>query len=182
MDLLERVMAVRMGGGVERCHTVKHFGSYSNAAHSWGVAALMYILFPGDFPRLAPYCIFHDVPEAWVGDIPAPVKKFDPSVKTATNKMERFIFDRLQLPNDADLSEGDKNKLKACDILELYLWSKEQVAAGNKHAHTISLELEGFVNRDGMVPEAAYLFKLLKDGGDVTYRLFDLYREVFPRS
>ena len=53
MNTLERITAIRTGGGVERCHGVRHQGSYSNAAHTWGVLVLLQVLWPNDFPRLA---------------------------------------------------------------------------------------------------------------------------------
>lgn len=159
MTLFERLVAIRTGGGVERCHGIRHQGSYSNAAHSWGVAMLMYLLWPQDFARLAIYCLVHDVPEAWVGDIPATTKKFSLQIKTACEELDAAILTRLALPNDADLSPEDQAKLKACDHLELYLWAKEQVYGGNRHASCICREVEGFFRRSPLPEPAQALYE-----------------------
>lgn len=174
-------MAIRMGGAVERCHTIRHQGSYAVNAHSWGVAVLMYILWPKDFPRLVAYCIFHDVPEAWVGDVPAPAKKFNKTVKQSFDKMETAVFSRLDLPNDLGLSTSDRAKLKACDHLELYLWAQEQVLSGNQHAACVVREIEGFFRRDPLPLEADMLLDEIMDGS-VEYDLGEGYRHLFKRS
>src|SRR6185295_11629056 len=96
-ELFKRLVAIRTGGATERCHGIRHHGSYSVAQHTWGVLCLLYVLWPEDFARLAPAVMFHDVPEAWVGDIPAPTKKYNSSVKRACDEMEAFIFERLAL-------------------------------------------------------------------------------------
>ena len=82
-QVLRNIIQSRCGGRVERCHVIPHLGSYSNASHSWGVAMLMHYLWPKDFPRLAIYCLSHDIPEAWTGDIPAPVAWAVPELKEA---------------------------------------------------------------------------------------------------
>lgn len=156
--VFRRVMAVRTGGGTERCHGIRHQGSYSVAHHTWGVLALLFILFPEDYPRLSPAILFHDVPEGWVGDIPAPTKAYDPSVKAACDRMERQIFARLDLPHDLDLPDEDRRKIKACDHLDLYFWAREQQAAGNQHAACVQRELESFFEQRPLLPPAHSLY------------------------
>jgi hypothetical protein len=56
--------------------------------------------------------------------------------------METLISHSLGLPNESDLSEDDHRKLKACDHLELWLWSKEQLFLGNRFAEECILALE----------------------------------------
>lgn len=164
MTTLERLIAIRTGGGVERAHGIRHVGSYSNASHSWGVAVLMLLLWPEDFSRLAVYCVTHDVPEAWVGDIPAPTKRYCPSVKAEVTLLEDQIFKRLRLPNSNNLSPLDAEKLKACDILELYLWALEQVTGGNRHASCILRELQRFVDELPLPSPAQELYEQLRFG------------------
>lgn len=174
----QRLMEIRMGGAVERCHTVRHHGSYSVAAHSWGVAVMMYILWPQDFPHLVPYCLFHDVPEAWVGDVPAPTKFYDPAVKQACDAMEAKIFERLNLPDDAKLTELDRLKLKMCDSLELYAWAHEQLCAGNKHARCVIDQIEGFYSGRRLLPQARDMMEKIK-AGSAEYNLCAGYNALF---
>lgn len=177
MTPFERLMSIRIGGGTERCHGIRHYGSYSNAAHSWGVAVIMLVLWPADFGRLAVYCIVHDVPEAWVGDIPAPTKKYCPEIKVASARMESQIFTRLSLPDEAELNVADKQKLRACDSLELYLWALEQLKGGNQHADCIRRELEGFYERDPLPWKAHELYEAIKVG-NVEHATDTLIREL----
>jgi 5'-deoxynucleotidase YfbR-like HD superfamily hydrolase len=114
------------------------------AAHTWGVLALLHELWPEDFPRVAATVLYHDVPEAWIGDIPAPTKRYDQSVKEACDSLEKKILSRLDLPCDQDLSAEDAVKVKCCDHLELYLWAREQVYEGNGHAACVIRELDRF--------------------------------------
>lgn len=173
----KRLIRIRTGGGVERCHGVRHQGSYRVDSHSWGVAMLMLVIWPDDFPRLAIYCLSHDVPEAWVGDIPAPTKKYCPEIKIPVNRMERGIFNLLSLPVDDDLAPLDKRKLRACDTPELYLWAKEQVHGGNLHASCVCRELEGFYETEPLLPEAQALFLEIK-AGSVEHATDGLIREL----
>lgn len=149
-----RIVQSRLGGKVERCHSIPHQGTYSNAAHSWGVAMLMWYLFPEDFPRLAIYCITHDVPEGWVGDVPATVMRYSPSVKAELSQLERLLADDLGFPFEGDMSPEDHAKLKACDRLELYLWCCEQLALGNIHAREPFRELERYFGAQPLHPRA----------------------------
>lgn len=159
----DRVVLARLGGKVERCHIIPHRESYSNAAHSWGVAMLMLQVWPRDFARLAAVCICHDVPEAWVGDIPAHTKARAPQIRTALRILDDEIFDRLQLPRESDLDARDLRKLQNCDRLELWLWAQEELELGNHHAREIVTKLEGWFSMpDGLLPEAMRLFRNLK--------------------
>lgn len=165
LGLADRVRLARLGGGVERCHIIPHIGSYNNAAHSWGVAMLMLQLWPEDFPRLAAYCICHDVPEAWVGDIPAHTKQRLPALGAALQELEDEVFTRLQLPSENELVGEDRLKLKACDALELYLWALEEIDQSNRHASEIVVKLESwFDNAEhrALPQEAFMLYKNLR--------------------
>lgn len=180
MEPVERLVAIRTGGGTERCHGIRHRGSYSVAAHSWGVAVIMYLLWPGDFPRLAIYCVAHDVPEAWIGDVPATTKRYCPHVKEGLARLESAVLDRLGLPDDSLLDEGDRAKLRACDHLELYAWAREQVYEGNLHADCVRRELERFFEETPLPAEAQELFGALKVAS-VEHATDGLVRELASR-
>ncbi len=175
--LLERVIAIRTGGGVERCHGILHRGGYNVAAHTWGVLALLYTLWPEDFKRLAASVMFHDVPEAWAGDIPAPIKRYSPQVKNACDDLESEILIRLGLPNCDDLLALDRAKIKACDYLELYLWAREEMAAGNTHASCVARELERYFVETPLPPAARALYEEAKTGS-VEHKTDGLIKDI----
>lgn len=162
---LRRVVAIRTGGGTERAHGVKHHGSYSVAEHTWGVLCLLFALYPDDYARISPFALFHDVPEAWVGDVPAPTKMYSVSVKIACDTLERAVHEWLRLPCDLDLGDEDRRILKACDHLELYLWTMEQVHGGNLHALCLMRELDRFFEERPLEGPAARLYNEMQMAG-----------------
>jgi 5'-deoxynucleotidase YfbR-like HD superfamily hydrolase len=161
-ETLRRIVQIRAGGAVERCHGIRHVGSYNNAMHQWGVAMLMRTLWPRDFPRLVALCLTHDVPEAWVGDMPATTKKFAPGVKNAMDLLEDRICVDLGLPLEVGLSHLDRRKLKCCDSLELYIWCIEQKMLGNQFAQEVASQLESFFEKSPLLPEAHELYMELR--------------------
>lgn len=129
LSLREQVLHSRGGGAVQRCHVTRHIGSYSVAEHSWGVAMLIYYLFPEHFERLAIFALVHDVPEYLVGDMPSTVK---PS--SSVSRLEDEINAAFGLPQVGSAKHGllphEQEILKACDKLDLYIWAREQQAFG----------------------------------------------------
>lgn len=160
--LAHAVIQSRSGGRVERCHGLAHFGSYSNANHQWGVAMLMHYLWPDDFPRLALACLSHDVPEAWVGDIPAPTCRYMPGLKEGLNEAEGNINKSLLLPAEHELDALDHAKLKCCDRLEFWMWCREQELFGNQFCGEGLKEIERFFQEVPLLPEAQELYEELR--------------------
>lgn len=158
-ECVRRVIQARAGGRVERCHGIPHHGSYNNATHSWGVAMLMYYLWPEDFARLVMACLSHDVPEAWLGDVPAPTMRYVPGLKAELGALERDVNLSLGLPAEQDLSDEDHAKLKACDRLEFYLWCREQLRFGNGFVEESMREVERYFE-EVPLPERAQRFYL----------------------
>ena len=130
---INKVRAIREGGKTERAHTIPHYGSYSVAEHSWGVTTLLVILHPDPLRYLILAGIWHDVHERWTGDTPAPIKWCLGNVtKDELKRLENSIESSLGI--NIDLSEEDLKWLKACDMLEFWLWSIDQEALGNRNA------------------------------------------------
>lgn len=157
---LHRVRQSRQGGRVERCHGIPHLGSYSNSSHQWGVAMLMWYLWPEHFPRLVLICLTHDVAEAWVGDIPSPTLRFIPGIRERLEEIEARINTDLGLPAENALSPEDHEMLKACDRLELYLWCQDQAELGNKNAESVQRELEHYFTIKPLPTRAREFFEL----------------------
>lgn len=170
-DIITKWLGSRRGGRVERCHGVPHHGSYSNAAHQWGVAMLMWYIWPEHYHRLSIYCLTHDLPEAWVGDIPAPILRYCPEIRPAIHPIESLISASLGVPAEGELSGDDLAMLKACDRLELYAWGQEQRLMGNLGLEGMMLELEHYLDTAGMPTRAQEFYgemrqarPILRDG------------------
>ncbi len=144
--IVDNIVQTRAGGEVQRCHAIPHHGEYSNATHSWGVAMLMHQIWPGDFARLGLVCLSHDVPEFLVGDMLATVKRHLPSLKSEVEPIEAKICDSLDLPAETDLNTEDYVKVKACDMLEFYLWCRGQINRGNQYAQEGLIEITDYLD------------------------------------
>lgn len=146
--LFDTLRARREGGMVERCHTMPHIGSYSVAAHSYGVAQIIRTFHSNPPLELIGAALDHDVAERWVGDTPATAKWLSPLLRDALHTAEHKIQDRFGL--DEALTQEERRWLKAADILELWLWAEEQVFMGNRCARNITLNIVEFVGNRAM--------------------------------
>ncbi len=130
------VQAILNGGRVRRYHTRPLVGEQTNAAHSWGVAALVLALCPTATRALLVAALFHDVAEYETGDIPATTKWASPSLKSALDELEEGVEERLGI-SAAGLSETERRVLKLADMLELVIFCRHQQLLGNRYAEEI---------------------------------------------
>ena len=120
--------------------------------HSHQVAVLAHALalirrdvlgIPGAEPdRCAVAALYHDVSETLTGDMPTPIKYYNPDIKAAYKQVERIASERLltMLPPELEKSyrslimEEEKDvepTVKAADKLSAYIKCLEEQKAGN---------------------------------------------------
>lgn len=86
--------------------------------------------------------LFHDATEIFTGDLPTPIKYFDPEIRSAYHRVEDAAAEKLlgMLPEELRgayeplLREEDgevRTLVKAADKLAAYLKCREELAAGN---------------------------------------------------
>lgn len=113
---------------------------------------------------------YHEVGEVITGDLPTPIKYFNPEIKSAYKDLEKNACERIlnMLPEDlkeeykqyiiADAETEEYKLVKCADRLSAYLKCVEEVKAGNsefKKAKTsIGNELKGLKQ-----PEVQYFLK-----------------------
>ena len=170
MNLLTQVKAVREGGAVVRCHTVPRAPYYDNAQHQYGAVSLLLLLHPNPSVGLIRAVLWHDVAERWVGDVPAPAKLGNETLKTVLGNAEQAIMERLGLgrlipAEDMDQVYEDVRWLKAVDILELWLWCRENMPAHDRMTLACQ-EYIGEKHKEGTFPKEAW----------------DFFRDEFPRN
>ena len=120
--------------------------------HSYEVAVLAHALavigrevFGRDVSpdRAAAAALFHDAPEIITGDMPTPIKYYNPELKNAYKQVEAVAQEKLlsQLPEALRgsyaplLCEEDaeiRRCVKAADKLAAYLKCQEELKAGNR--------------------------------------------------
>lgn len=126
---------------VERAHVVPHLRPYPVGQHTWGVCCLLNLLWPHDH-HLVTFALFHDVPERWTRDWPAQVIRNHPEAGRALEAEDRRISALLALPSEHALSPEDFAKFKAADRLELWLWTWEEEAMGNRMVLGVRSQLD----------------------------------------
>lgn len=157
------IYAVREGGAVERCHTIPHTRPYTVAAHSWGVAVLLHQIFSGHprYYEALELALFHDVPERWTGDLPAPIKHNNKEVSNAIMNVDQAVAQWLDIPSEHEASEDAFYIFKLCDLLELYLWAQEEMAMGNQNALSVHHQLQAWfaeMERKHELPSMFYTY------------------------
>lgn len=97
---------------------------------------------PADPDRCASAALFHDASEILTGDLPTPIKYYNPSIKQAYKEIEAVSCEKLlgMLPEEVRASyapllhesdESVKAIVKAADKLSAYIKCVEELKAGN---------------------------------------------------
>ena len=135
-NVVQRLWAIREAGYTERCHIVPHHGEYNVGLHSWNVAMLLHQLHPDPSKDLILAALTHDAAERWTGDIPYTAKHFIvPGMKPFLTDAEEVIHEKLGIY--FHITKADECWLKACDMLELLMWSLDQQRMGNLNVEQI---------------------------------------------
>lgn len=159
--------------------------------HSYEVAVLAHALavigrdvFHKDInpDKVAVAALFHDAPEIITGDMPTPVKYFNPEIKSAYKAVERVAQDKLvsMLPEELVsayepmLRESDpavKPYVKAADRLAAWHKCQEELKVGNVEFRRAADEVMIGLKNLGMEEVDYFLEKL---GGAFQLTLDDL--------
>lgn len=140
-ELFDTVMVFRQGGRVRRCHTVPVVGHYDVAQHTYGMVSLLLALHPDPPIELVKVIMTHDLAESVLGDIPWPAKHSNPDLKLSYDAAEDRVLKRVLGEQYSslvcELNLYQKRWLAALDMIELWLWSLEQIDLGNQYAKQI---------------------------------------------
>lgn len=117
-------------GSVKRWHTRQTIKEQDLAAHSWGVAMIVNVIWPGN-AELMRAALVHDLHESEAGDIPYPFKKNTPAVFDAYASQEDSFNKKHGI--EYNLGAEFKHALKWADMFELLMWSKREINLGNQN-------------------------------------------------
>lgn len=164
MKLIDRWALMRC---TERENVQEHSLQVAIIAHALCLIKNKYYDGHVNAEQIALKAIFHDATEVLTGDLPTPVKYFNPEIRQAYNAIEAHAVDQLMklLPDDfkseyrALLSDEDHEAhaiIKAADTLAAYIKCQEEETAGNhefsRAKKTIEAKLADFRSR----PEVEY--------------------------
>ena len=127
----------------ERENLMEH--SHMTAVLAHCLAVIRRDIFGGDInpDRCATAALFHDASEILTGDLPTPIKYFNPDIKNSYKEVERLSKNKLLtmlpeefLPEYSPLIHGlfDEDTLailKAADKLSAYIKCAEELRGGN---------------------------------------------------
>ncbi len=150
--LHRQVRELRRGGHVLRCHTMPHHGEYSNGKHSFDALSLLLLLHPNPSTDLIKVVLWHDMGERALGDVPSPAKRMFRTLKRIYEVAENEVLRKLGVPID-QLSTGEKRWVAAVDALELWLWTLDQDAMGNKMTKNIKRDIEKTLTAATWLPQ-----------------------------
>ena len=134
-------------------------------AHALAVIRRDIFGIPCDPGACAAAALFHDASEIFTGDMPTPVKYFNPDIMAAYKQVESIASSKLlsTLPEELRPSyaplldaEGDvKAIVKAADKLSAYIKCLEELKAGNDEFRNAAEQTLGKLRAFGM-PEVDY--------------------------
>jgi len=157
------------------------------AEHSHQVAVLAHALavirneyFEGqvDTGAVAAAALYHDAPEILTGDMPTPIKYYNPAIRDAYKQVERVASDKLlgMLPQklrptyDELLQPADEEielLVKAADKLSAWIKCIEEMKAGNLEFRAAAEQTERAL--DGFhLPEVAFFKEHFMDSFRLT--------------
>ena len=121
----------------------EHSHQVAVLAHALGLIRREILGLPGPNPeKCAVAALYHDASEILTGDLPTPIKYYNPSIKTAYKQVEKIAGEQLldKLPPqlrkayEGYVLEEDEDVLpivKAADKLSAYIKCVEEQKAGN---------------------------------------------------
>ena len=144
-----RVSELYESGEVKRMHTVQTVRHHTVAEHVYGSllhAAELCKLSPSyaSFAVVATTLLYHDAPESYTGDVPAPVKRKSLAVKDALDLLEHEYEEALGYETP-QLTERERDIVKACDTLDLMAKCVMEVRLGNK-TERLQMVMQNVVN------------------------------------
>lgn len=131
LTTIQQIGMLREAAAVKRWHTARTHREQTLAEHSYGVAVLAQQLDPQCRKEVILAALWHDLPEYITGDTPAHAKRRAPQLAVVLEEMERACAPLYQ---DFNLTVYEEHLLKYCDLMELIMWSLEEVMLGNTYA------------------------------------------------
>jgi len=152
----ERVKFLREASDVQRLHAIRTIGEYSNGQHTFNMLSMLRLLWP-DAPVAIIWAIHaHDIPERIVGDVPSPALRhiYYKSEDDLFEEESEILGEVFGHTNTIHLSDEDYQWLRGLDILELYLYTKDQFQLGNRNLEIMRIAIENRFKRDAAnIPE-----------------------------
>jgi 5'-deoxynucleotidase YfbR-like HD superfamily hydrolase len=131
----------RRAGDVKRYHAQTHVVTQTVASHSWNLVRIATTIWP-DIPRhIILYCIYHDIAEGCVGDLPYTTKLRSKVIKDEIDGLESesiLAMSKIwQTPILPALTNEEKKFVKAVEYVEFAEYSWVEKNLGNRYIQVV---------------------------------------------
>jgi len=143
-------------GAVERYHTLRTHRRQTLADHSWGVAMILFKIYPGASPGLVKAALTHDLSELITGDLPATAKWRYKHLAESVGVAEREFHDEHDIR--IELHDIEQAALKWADMAELCLFAQAEIDMGNQTLTAVYRRGVAHLVQLGFPTQEAYTF------------------------
>lgn len=128
----------RRAGQVVRYHTHPTVQRQTVADHSWHVLRIYMEIWGAPEPHMTAWIVHHDSAEHIVGDVPFGAKERIPDLGPRLRLAEEEIV-RQAVPacGGKPLEDWEQWRLKACDLLEMVEFGREETRLGNSYGQQV---------------------------------------------
>lgn len=128
----EQLKFIYKGGHTKRFHTADTLTEQSVAAHSFGVAWLIVLIYPSARKDLILAGLAHDLAEHVIGDVSSPAKRRFPQLKSALDAAEHTMLRDVGLDFETGLTDFEVKVLKTADMLDGMMFCVRERRMGSK--------------------------------------------------
>lgn len=150
--MLQQMDLLWNAGQVVRYHTLPVLRRQTVGEHTYGVLVFLNLLTDfGPSPELVRAALLHDAPEAVVGDLPAPAKRFL-GANGGLSKLrsaEDEVMSSVGLEPRTPLLRSELRLLKLADCLEGMRFCAQEVASGNSAIRVIMERFAEYIEELG---------------------------------
>jgi 5'-deoxynucleotidase YfbR-like HD superfamily hydrolase len=124
----------RSAADTKRYHTQRTLRDQTVGQHTFNMLMLVQQVAPDTRKEVLLAVMHHDLPEYFTGDMPAPIKRMHTALKVLMDELEQ---DLAPLYHEFDLTPAEWALIKWVDLMELVLFSIEELNMGNKYALSV---------------------------------------------
>jgi len=177
MKLIKRWSLMR---NIREENIAEHSHQVAIIAHALALISNTYFQGRLDPERIALLAVYHDVGEVVIGDLPTPVKYYNPEIKFSYGEIENIAKKKLLsfLPDDLsaqyqpllfpDESSYEYRLVKAADKLSAYIKCLEEGTAGNREFDQAKKSIEEALKDYKKLPEVAWFMDHCLDAFSMT--------------
>lgn len=171
LSKLKYILRWGLKRNVEDENVKEHSFDVAVIAHALAIIRNTYFAGDIDADRVALMALYHDATEVLTGDLPGPIKYFNPSIAEAYKSVEKAAEEKLiaMLPVELqdhygpllDYSQADRayaQIVKAADVISAYLKCLQEVDSGN-HEFGVAKQRVETMLEDIKLPEVDYFLE-----------------------